>query len=95
MLEVMYIILSKIVWLVGSTKMNVLYRLIKSINSLCALPKFFTQNRYSPIIAVYSTSVVRDTTICAHCMFEKQFNALIMTNTYMYNVRLLTICFYQ
>ena len=45
---------------------------------LCALPKLFTQNRYSPIIAVYSIVVVhyRDTIICAYCMFEKEFNAL-------------------
>ena len=41
------------------------------------------------MIAVYSTFVVhyRDTIIYAHCMFEKQFNAFIKTNTDMYNVR--------
>ena len=54
--------------------MLVLYRFIKSINLLCALPILFTQNRYSLMIAVYSTFVVhyRDTIIYAHCMFEKQ-----------------------
>ena len=40
------------------------------------------------MIAVYSTFVVhyRDTIIYAHCMFEMQFNALIKTNTDIYNV---------
>ena len=54
--------------------MLVLYRFFKSINMSFALPKLFTQNRYSPMIAVHSTFVVhyRDTIIYAHCMFETQ-----------------------
>ena len=85
----MYIILAKIVWFVLWQHKNVLYRFIKSINLLSALPKLFTQNRYSPMMAVHSMFALhyRDTTICAHCMFEKQFKALIKTNTDMYNVR--------
>ena len=42
MLEIMFIILAKTVWFVGSTQ-NVLYWFIKSINLLCTLSKLFTQ----------------------------------------------------
>ena len=78
MLEIMHIILAKIVWFVGSTQTGTkMFCTGSSINLICALPKLFTQNRYSPMIAVYSTCVVhyRDTIIYAHCIFDKQFNA--------------------
>ena len=79
MLEMMYIILAEVNNLICWQHKHVLYRFIKSINLLCALSKLLTQNRYSPMIAVYSTFVVhyRDSIICAHYMFEKQGYELI------------------